>query len=387
MKPIKQPSKAPSKFQVFADKLGPLVYQGLKQRGYTKRSSYDNVMSQLAFESTYGTSPLAIRAHNYGGYGYNGKDYHYYKSDADFVNAYLNDMAGKYKKALNADTTQAYAKELKRIGYFQAPLDQYTNNLIGMKSVRAAAAKHYGQPIQQAPKMLQKPVQPILQPVQPSNAYVPQQVAEQIEQNAQEPFKQVILPPVGSGPEPEIYVPQEQSSPFIFQHSIDLPPIEQTMGAVLNDQPMINLQGYKGGKDADYYSYMDKLAHRMSREWNESEDQALTEMLNDNTYNYKALYDYDRKNAIKSLTDPDGTHFSDVGKTMYHPSFSNESIYSGKVSDYNPLGLVGVQWVGKKIYIPSADQLNRYFNYNETRQYMNNNGDKNVRIIMPKRIK
>jgi hypothetical protein len=53
-------------------------------------------------------------------------------------------MAGKYKKALNADTTQAYAKELKRIGYFQAPLDQYTNNLIGMKSVRAAAAKHFG---------------------------------------------------------------------------------------------------------------------------------------------------------------------------------------------------------------------------------------------------
>mgnify|MGYP001720360554 FL=1 len=39
---------------------------------------------------------------------------------------------------------------------------------------------------------------------------------------------------------------------------------------------MINLQGYKGGKDADYYSYMDKLAHRMSREWNTSEDQALT---------------------------------------------------------------------------------------------------------------
>lgn len=260
MKPIKRPSKAPSKFQVFADKLGPLVYQGLKQRGYTKRSSYDNVMSQLAFESTYGTSPLALRAHNYGGYGYNGKDYHYYKSDADFVNAYLNDMAGKYKKALNADTTQAYAKELKRIGYFQAPLDQYTNNLIGMKSVRAAAAKHYGQPIQQAPKILQKPAQPILQPVQPSNAYVPQQVAEQIEQNAQEPFKQVILPPVGHGPEPEIDVPQEQSSPFIFQHSIDLPPIEQTMGAVLNDQPIINLQGYKEGKDDESLRYFAKGA-------------------------------------------------------------------------------------------------------------------------------
>ena len=100
MKPIKQPSsKQPNKFQAFANKLGPLVYNGLIKRGYTKRSTYDNVMSQLAFESTYGTSPLALRAHNYGGYGYNGKDYNVYKNDAAFIDAYLNDMAGKYKKA------------------------------------------------------------------------------------------------------------------------------------------------------------------------------------------------------------------------------------------------------------------------------------------------
>jgi hypothetical protein len=64
-------------------------------------------------------------------------------------------------------------------------------------------------------------------------------------------------------------------------------------------------------------------------------------MLNDNTYNYRAFYDNNRKMAIKSLSDPSGAHFSDVGKTMYHPTFSNESIYSGNVSDYNPLGLVG----------------------------------------------
>nr|DAE75604.1 MAG TPA: hypothetical protein [Caudoviricetes sp.] len=43
------------------------------------------------------------------------------------------------------------------------------------------------------------------------------------------------MPPVGRGPEPEVEVPQKQGSPFVFQHSIDLPPIEQTMGALLND--------------------------------------------------------------------------------------------------------------------------------------------------------
>lgn len=242
MKPIKQPSsKQPNKFQAFANKLGPLVYNGLIKRGYTKRSTYDNVMSQLAFESTYGTSPLALRAHNYGGYGYNGKDYNVYKNDAAFIDAYLNDMAGKYKKALNADTVADYAKELKRIGYFEAPLDQYTKNLIGMQSVRKAAAVHYGQPIVQ-----QKPA---LMAVQLPKSFVPQEMAQTMGESSQNAFKQPVLPPVGRGPEPEIEAPQEQSSPFIFQHSIDLPPIEQTMGAVLNDQPIVSVPGYKRGKD------------------------------------------------------------------------------------------------------------------------------------------
>ena len=378
---LKQPKgKGVNKFQRFADSLGPLVYSGLKKRGFTKKSTFDNVISQLAFESTYGTSDLAKRAHNYGGYGYNGKDYHYFKDDAAFVNAYLNDMAGKYKKALYADTVQDYAKELKRIGYFQAPLDQYTNNLAGMSSIRKAASKYYNQPMFITPR-------PVLQPIQMPSQPISPQVQATIQHNMEQSFRRPVLQPVGNGPAPEVDVPDEQSSPFLFTQDFDLPPIEQTMGALINSQPLVNLQGYKGGKDDDYYLYMDKLAQRMSKEWKVSEDQALTQMLNDNTYNYRALYDNDRKMAIKSLTDPSGTHFSDVGKTMYHPTFSNESIYSGKVSDYNPLGLIGGQWIGKHKYIPSTDQLNRYFDYNKTRSYMNNNGDRKVKIIMPKHTK
>lgn len=259
MKQIKQPSsKQPNKFQAFANKLGPLVYNGLIKRGYTKRSTYDNVMSQLAFESTYGTSPLALRAHNYGGYGYNGKDYNVYKNDAAFIDAYLNDMAGKYKKALNADTVADYAKELKRIGYFEAPLDQYTKNLIGMQSVRKAAAVHYGQPIIQ-----QKPA---LMAVQPPKDFVPQETAQAIEERAQNAFKQPVLPPVGRGPEPEVEVPQGQSSPFIFQHSIDLPPIEQTMGALLDDQHLVSVPGYKRGKDDNAVIGADGNAYNV--DWN-----------------------------------------------------------------------------------------------------------------------
>lgn len=235
---LKQPKgKGVNKFQRFADSLGPLVYSGLKKRGFTKKSTFDNVMSQLAFESTYGTSDLAKRAHNYGGYGYNGKDYHYFKDDAAFVNAYLNDMAGKYKKALYADTVQDYAKELKRIGYFEAPLDQYTNNLAGMSSIRKAASKYYNQPMLITPR-------PVLQPVQIPSQPVSPQVQATIQHNMEQSFRRPVLQPIGNGPAPEIDVPEEQSSPFMFTQDFDLPPIEQTMGALINNQPMLTMPTY-----------------------------------------------------------------------------------------------------------------------------------------------
>jgi len=44
------------------------------------------------------------------------------------------------------------------------------------------------------------------------------------------------------------------------------------------------------------------------------------------------------------LTANPNAHFTDIGKTVYHPTFSNESIYSGKVSDYNPRGTIGGSW-------------------------------------------
>ena len=117
-----------------------------------------------------------------------------------------------------------------------------------MQSIRKAAAVHYGQPLVY-PK-------PILEPVQQPIQVIPQETANAIEMNAQRPFKQPILPPVGRGPEPEIDVPIEQSGPFVFEHSIELPPIEQTMGAVLNDQPMVNIPGYKVGKDNLHSRYL-----------------------------------------------------------------------------------------------------------------------------------
>lgn len=133
---------------------------------------------------------------------------------------------------------------------------------------------------------------------------------------------------------------------------------------------------FEDGKD-DYYSYMEKLASKKAREWGyKSVDAALTSMLNDNTYNYEEFYKRKPELAKAMLAaDPDA-HFSDIGKTVYHPTFSNESVYSGKVSDYNPRGTEGGSWGGNgtywgDYYAPSVSQIrNGDFNYFNTWKYL-----------------
>lgn len=61
-------------------------------------------------------------------------------------------------------------------------------------------------------------------------------------------------------------------------------------------------------------------------------------MLNDNTYNYKQMYEDNPDYNIQE------GHFKDTYKTVYHPTFSNESMYSGQKSQYNPEGIIGGWW-------------------------------------------
>lgn len=130
---------------------------------------------------------------------------------------------------------------------------------------------------------------------------------------------------------------------------------------------------------------MIKLARKRAREKNMNEDEVLTTMLNDNTYDYRIFYDRDRREAEKMLKKNSRAHFSDIGKTVYHPTFSNESIYSGVVSDANPLGIVGGTWSNNgHVYTPSVEQLSNGFNYNKTRDYLNHSGGRNVIINIPR---
>lgn len=110
----------------------------------------------------------------------------------------------------------------------------------------------------------------------------------------------------------------------------------------------------KGGalSDSAYAGKMEEVAEDNYRQWGyDNPDIALIHALNDNTYDYKGYY--------RNTPNPDAnasTHWPDTYKTAYHPTFSDESKYSGIKSEYNPLGLVGGHWYGDT-FIPQAWQL------------------------------
>ena len=95
--------------------------------------------------------------------------------------------------------------------------------------------------------------------------------------------------------------------------------------------------------DEEYYNIMEGVAERNYRYWGfPNSDAALLYTLNNNTYNYRGYYNKYPKGDGNAKD-----HWPDDFKTVYHPTFSNESIYSGKKSQYNPKGLKSGYWIGK----------------------------------------
>lgn len=93
--------------------------------------------------------------------------------------------------------------------------------------------------------------------------------------------------------------------------------------------------------DEQYYNIMEDIAARNYKAWGlPNEDAALLHALNCNGYNYRGYYNK-YPNGDGNAKD----HWTDEFKTIYHPTFSNESIYSGKKSQYNPNGIIGGHWV------------------------------------------
>ena len=110
-----------------------------------------------------------------------------------------------------------------------------------------------------------------------------------------------------------------------------------------------------GISDTQYLQIMERVAEQNYKDWGlPNSDAALIQALNDNTYNYRGYYNqYPNSRANAS------THWTDEFKTVYHPTFSKESKYSGKKSQYNPKGLVGGTWSGET-FIPADWQRNKF---------------------------
>lgn len=87
----------------------------------------------------------------------------------------------------------------------------------------------------------------------------------------------------------------------------------------------------------------------------------------DPTYDYRAYYNsvtpYER--AIIRFA-PQGTHFTDIGKTSKHPTFSNESKYSNDKT-------TGGTWNGN-VFVPNIWQFGNNGN-SRRNKYMNNSGE------------
>lgn len=111
--------------------------------------------------------------------------------------------------------------------------------------------------------------------------------------------------------------------------------------------------------EKSYFNTMERVAEENYKDWGfNNPDEALLHALNDNTYDYRGFYTKHPQSKSNA-----STHWTDEFKTVYHPTFSNESIYSGKKSQYNPNGRTGGFWLGENLFIPAPWQL--FSNYAE----------------------
>lgn len=102
-----------------------------------------------------------------------------------------------------------------------------------------------------------------------------------------------------------------------------------------------NKTSFDDGKDRSYQDWKTKISKYKH-----------IDIDHDNTYDYEGFYNSDPDNAYRFLNDDPTAHFDDTYKTVYHPTFSDLSIYSGKVDPrFNPEGLKGGHWVNDHKYL------------------------------------
>lgn len=128
---------------------------------------------------------------------------------------------------------------------------------------------------------------------------------------------------------------------------------------------------------AKYRKWLNEIAR--IKDWD------VKDMDKDETYDYQLFYNMQPKEAQAILNKSKDAHFTDIGKTAYHPTFSDESYYSGRFNILrNPLGIKGGRWSsdGKK-YTLSKSQIDNNWNIRNTIDYLSINEPNGVALRMP----
>lgn len=347
----------------FVNRMGPLVGQQLNRYGYGD-AAYYNVMRQLAYESNYGRSRVARRQHNYGGVGWNGKTYNTYKSDADFVKDYVRLMHTRYGAALRAKSTQDYARALKQKGYYEDSLQNYSRNLNSMNSLVRAARNHknahkdaYNYNVQ---------LNDLEQDYEDAKNASP--IIINSPSTRQPSTIRADVPTTLLGPTQEEIKDQQQRDLNKYKQQMYDRITQPSLPNILNLLPFNNFGKdsygqkfwWRRGNNLHFKGGKDK---RSFDDWaNKASIYKGIRIKGDPTYDYKGWYNEDPNRAYALLNDDPNAHFDDKWKTPYHPTFSDQSIYSNAK---HPGGTWGRRDFRDIYYAPlfSNVPFNRRLNY------------------------
>lgn len=347
----------------FVNRMGPLVGQQLNRYGYGD-AAYYNVMRQLAYESNYGRSRVARRQHNYGGVGWNGKTYTTYKSDADFVRDYVRLMHNRYGAALRAKSTQDYARALKQKGYYEDSLQNYSRNLNSMNSLVRAARNHrnahkdaYNYNVQ---------LNDLEQDYEDAKNASP--IIINSPSTRQPSTIRANVPTTLLGPTQEEIKAQQQRDLNKYKQQMYDRITQPSLPNILNLLPSNNFGKdsygqkfwWRRGNNLHFKGGKDK---RSFDDWaNKASAYKGVRIKGDPTYDYKSWYNEDPNRAYALLNDDPNAHFDDKWKTPYHPTFSDQSVYSNAK---HPGGTWGRRDFRDIYYAPFVSNVpfNRRLNY------------------------
>lgn len=201
-------------------------------------AALDNMVRQLAYESNYGRSNIALKQHNYGGYGYNGKTYTTFADDDAFYKAYVN-LINKMG-ALGIANTSNYARTLGKHGYYSDSPEHYISMLGQMKQ----ADKWINDEIKNQQMFYKDPLMK-LSDFGPQVEQSQKQIIPADNTNVQKP--QIVPDKI-----PHAYVTPQPEESEVTQYKSNLPDIMTAYNAMVNGQMPLQMTTLKDYGYDDY---------------------------------------------------------------------------------------------------------------------------------------